>query len=127
MPTCQEKLWKSVMRGRRLPARYPRPSDRTETHPGQPRPLTAAPHSTARSPPGTRGPPISATQIPLTYDSLPLTALTLGGCADAAVQHLTCFPRPLTNPRPRVTPQLRGGVEREAGAGRTQGRGCSFS
>lgn len=116
------------------PTRYPRPPDRPGTHPSQPRPLTAAPHSTARSPPSTRGPPTSATQTALLYDPLALTALTLGSCAAATGRRLTCLPRPLTNPKPRVTPQL---ARRRAGeggraatarggarAGRNKGRGC---
>lgn len=78
---CQDakrRFGNAARRALSLPTRYPRPPDRTGTHPGQPRPLTAAPHSTTSPPSSTRGPPTSATQTPLPYNPLPLTALTLG-------------------------------------------------
>lgn len=121
---AKRSFGKETRKAGRPPTRYPRPPDRTGTRPGQPRPLTAAPHSSPRSPPSTGGPPISATRPSLPYDPLPIIALTLGGCAAAAAKpsrRLTRFPRPLPKPKPRVTPQL--GRRPGEGGGAVTGRG----
>ena len=136
---AKRSFGKETRKAGRPPTRYPRPPDRTGTRPGQPRPLTAAPHSSPRSPPSTGGPPISATRPSLPYDPLPITALTLGGCAAAAAAA-----KPTSNSLPSPPSQAKApchpaakqaagrgrrggdGSRRGAKAGRSQGRECLF-
>lgn len=122
---AKRSFGKETRRAGRPPSRYPRPPDRTGTRPGQPRPLTAAPHSRARSPPSTRGPPISATQPSFPYDPLPNTALTLGGCAAAAAAKPTSnsLPSPPSQAKAPCHPAARqaGGRGRRGGDGSRRG------
>lgn len=108
------------MRAQRLPTRHPRPSDRTGTHPGQPRPLTDAPHSIVSSRPSTPGPPISATQTGSLRPTPPHRVHFREGCAAYAVRRLSCFPRPLNQPQAPCHPVA---TKRAAEGGATTARG----
>lgn len=73
VPSCQEKSFRAGGdASRATPEPQSTPARRHGTRPGQPRPLTAAPHSTAsvtRHPPprgSPRGPPFPAVPLPLT-------------------------------------------------------------
>lgn len=100
-------------RARHPPTRYPRPADSTRTHPGQPRPLTAALDLTERSPTTHPGPSHVCHAAPSSLRPAPLTALTLGAVPRPLGRRLTSFPRPLPQPKPRVTSQQ----DRRAGEG----------
>lgn len=114
-------------RARHPPTRYPRPADRPGTHPGPPRPLAAAPGSTAHP-----GPSHICRTAPSSPRPAPLTALTSGGCAKAARPTSNLLPSP---PSPAEAPchlaagQAGGrgrrggdGARRGARAWRSQGR-----
>lgn len=114
----QEKLWKPGQESSAAPTRGPRPADRTGTHPGAPRPLTAAPRTTAR-PHQAPGPSRFCHAAPPPRRPAPPHRARAGDGAAASGPRLT-LPRPLTNPKPRVTPQLGGGRETEAGRRRRE-------